>query len=152
MKRSAELPKNPEFTDISISLTSQLTKQEKKDGGIFFTPRSIVDKALSSAINAWTPHQDLPPIINVLEPSCGSGEFIEAVRTNPVLGQNPGRHTNITGVEFNSTIYGEIIKKYPQTQINSPSTTLAPEAVKLFNADFLAWMPPTTTTDKKSTD
>lgn len=145
MKRtaSAEQQKHPEFTEISISLTSRLTKQEKKDGGIFFTPRTIVNKALDSAISAWATHQlQQPPIINILEPSCGSGEFIEAVRTNPVLGQ----HTNITGVEFNSTIYGEIIKKYPQTQINSPSPASGAGSIKLFNADFLAWTPPTTTT------
>jgi len=118
---------NQEFGEASILLTSKLTKDEKKDGGIFFTPKSIVNKALTSALTAVG---QTDGIMDILEPSCGSGEFIDAIRTHPRL-----TTARITGVEFNNTIYAEITNKYPPQQ---PGTLTN---INISHADFLTWQP-----------
>ena len=118
---------NQEFGEASILLTSKLTKDEKKGGGIFFTPKSIVNKALTSAL---TEVGQTDGVMDILEPSCGSGEFIDAIRTHPRL-----TTARITGVEFNNTIYAEITNKYPQQQ---PGTLTN---IKISHADFLTWQP-----------
>lgn len=149
-KKTGQTTPNQEFSETSVALTNKLTKQEKKDGGIFFTPRSIVNKALESAHNAWNSPASISnrplKVIDILEPSCGSGEFIEAVKTNPLFtgGQNPTGQIRITGVEFNNTIYAEIIKKYPQPS----AATDGQQDIKLYNADFLTWQPATGTSAK----
>ena len=62
-----------EFSKLSIKLTKDLTKKEKQQDGIFFTPPTIINKLLkyiepyNSSINS------------ILEPSCGSGEFISKI-------------------------------------------------------------------------
>lgn len=80
------------FRDVSVELTRSLTKEDKQRQGIFFTPkkaRDIVFEILDS-------HKVKPN--SILEPSFGSGEFIEdAYAKYPCA--------NITGVELNSTLF-----------------------------------------------
>jgi len=102
-----------EYSLISKELTRELSKIVKKDNGIYFTPPSCVNKNLKL----------LQPYINntknVLEPSCGSGEYITALhKLFP--------HLMITGIEYNETIYQSIL------QLNN-------ENINLKNIDYLKY-------------
>lgn len=99
------------YTKLSIDLTKKIKKEEKKKHGIFFTP----PQTIINMIQLLSPYFE--NIKDVLEPSCGTCEFI--LRLNQI-------HTNlnITGVELNKTIF-ESIKDYEK------------ENVTLLNEDFL---------------
>jgi len=75
-----------EFSDITIRITKQLSKTEKKEQGIFITPQTIIHKL-------W---EHLEPILGwnsetkyyILEPSAGTGEIIRYLEnriTNNVI-------------------------------------------------------------------
>ena len=84
-----------EYSILSKKLTSTLSKVEKKDNGIYFTPPSCVYNNLQLL------HPYMSTVSNVLEPSCGSGEYLSAIHaTYPSL--------NITGIEYNTTIYESV--------------------------------------------
>ena len=85
-----------EYSKLSKELTSKLSKNVKKNNGIYFTPPSCVD----TNIKLLTPY--LENIINVIEPSCGSCEYITALHKSYP-------HLNITGIELNETIYRDIL-------------------------------------------
>jgi len=78
------------FTDLSIELTKSLTKETKKAEGIFFTPSGLVKQIVDFVF------EQKPDIRSVLEPSCGSGQFIEYLSEKKV---------NVYGVEKNKSIY-----------------------------------------------
>jgi adenine-specific DNA-methyltransferase len=73
------------YSQFSKDLTSQFSKKEKKDNGIFFTPPRFIQHNLTLL--------PLSEITKVLEPSCGSGEYIDALSSFP--------HLQITGIEKN---------------------------------------------------
>ena len=73
------------YSQLSKDLTSQFSKKEKKDNGIFFTPPHFIQHNLTLL--------PLSEITKVLEPSCGSGEYIDALSSFP--------HLQITGIEKN---------------------------------------------------
>jgi len=104
-----DVPK--EFSELSIELTDSLSKEYKKKGGIFFTHPSIVNQIIQGVqlydIN----------IMNVLEPSCGSCEFITQLHT---LLPN----ASIDGVEYDKQIYDKI------SHLNSNN-------ISIINEDFL---------------
>ena len=102
-----------DYSIISKELTSKLSKTIKKNGGIYFTPPSII----ADNIKLLEPYMNA--ISNVLEPSCGSCEYINALINNY-------KHLKITGLELNSTIY-ESIKE------------LGSANVKLYNSDYLKY-------------
>ena len=102
-----------EYSPLSKELTSKLSKTLKKNGGIYFTPPSIIVEN----IKLLEPYMN--NISNVLEPSCGSCEYINALINNY-------KHLKITGIELNSTIY-ESIKDMVSTN------------VKLYNSDYLKY-------------
>ena len=104
---------NTMYSDLSISLTNTLDKGVKKNEGIFFTPPSTIIKALEFL----TPY--IGDITNVLEPSCGSCEFIRLFNTKFV-----GK--KITGIEYNKTIFDSI-------------THFSKENIKIINDDFLTF-------------
>lgn len=82
-----------DFSDLSKSITKKLSQKEKKDNGIFFTPNSIIETNLNLL--------EKYKFKNVLEPSCGSCQFINYLDNN-------FDNLNVTGVELNKTIYDEI--------------------------------------------
>jgi len=85
-----------DYSTLSKELTSKLSKDEKKDNGIYFTPPSCIYNNLQ----LLQPY--ISNITSVLEPSCGSGEYIRALYSlYPNL--------NITGIEYNKTIYDSIV-------------------------------------------
>jgi tRNA1(Val) A37 N6-methylase TrmN6 len=103
-----------DFTDLSIKLTKQITKKEQSEQGIFFTPQSVINKLIDIIINYNT------QIKTILEPSCGSGEFLIKLYTNSKF-----KNSKIDGIEYNKTIFNSIIK----TDINNK--------VRLINEDYL---------------
>ena len=105
-----------EYSALSRELTSKISKEEKKDNGIYFTPPSCVYN------NIQFLHPYISNITSVLEPSCGSGEYISALHSiYPSL--------NITGIEYNKTIYDDIVGHF------------SVKNVAVLNADYLQYKP-----------
>ncbi|AGE58281.1 adenine-specific methyltransferase [Paramecium bursaria Chlorella virus NY2B] len=63
------------FEDKSIEFQKQLSKQERSTGGVFFTPKDIRDIIFEELDRI----SDFEPK-NILEPTCGTGEFIDDCR------------------------------------------------------------------------
>ena len=101
-----------QYSKLSINLTKSLTKKIKKENGIYFTPYNTIkydiDFILSLNID----------IKNVLEPSCGSCEFIKYLDSKI-------NYVKFDCIEYNETIYNEI----KGLQFNNNCT--------LFNDDFI---------------
>ena len=98
------------YSELSIILTKEIKKEEKKKDGIYFTPPSTIQKTLQ----LLAPY--MKNIKNVLEPSCGSCEYINALP----------RGLDITGIELNKTIFDSI----KDLQTND---------IKLYNQDYLRY-------------
>lgn len=101
-----------DFTELSKELTTALDKETKKQNGIFFTPKCY-RKALLDDLPS------MPDVRNILEPSFGSGEFLD-----DAAARFPGAH--ITGVELNTTLFDRVAK-------------LPKDNRELFNQDFIAF-------------
>lgn len=88
------------FTDLSIKLTKELNNSTIKEEGIYFTPQSIIHKNLEiiKEINNLN-------IKSILEPSCGSCEYISLLNTH-------FKESSIVGIENNETIYETIKNLY----------------------------------------
>lgn len=84
-----------QFSELSHSLTKKLTTIEKKKDGIYFTPYNIIQKSVDII------DKDNIKGKTILEPSCGSCEFINYL-DKIVDG------IEITGIEYNKKIYDEI--------------------------------------------
>jgi len=98
-----------EFLDSSISLQKKLDLKYRAKNGIFFTPKSLRDIVFS--------HIDIQPQ-SILEPSCGSGEFlVDCAEKFP--------QAEITGIEKDVFLARE-------AQKNAPTT-------KVYTQDFLAF-------------
>ncbi len=84
-----------QYSTLSKQLTQEISKEIKKKEGIFFTPPSTVSRHLA----LLEPY--FKNIKTVLEPCCGSGEFIRGLHQ-----KYP--HVKITGIEKNPTIVNSI--------------------------------------------
>lgn len=104
---------NTTYSDISYKLTKNITKNEKKENGIFFTNPNTIMKNL----DILKPY--IKNIKNVLEPSCGSCEFINILNKY-------NNKLKITGIEFNKTIFDSI-------------KILQNDYIKILNEDFLLY-------------
>jgi len=102
------------FSDISIKITKELSKEVKKNEGIFFTP----PKTIEFIINIIKPLL-INRFINILENSCGSGEFIINLIKH-------FSNINITGIEKNKYIYDKIHH-------------LSNDFIKIINEDFIEY-------------
>lgn len=80
------------FRDVSVTLTKSLTKETKQEEGIFFTPKEARDVVF----DVLDTYKVKPK--SILEPSFGSGEFIEDAYTKYPCAK-------ITGVELNTTLF-----------------------------------------------
>ena len=87
------------FQDISIKITKAIDKQEKKDDGIFFTPQTCVRECIKF-IEPYFKNKT----IDILEPSCGSGEFIHGIINSEI------KYSYMKCIEYNSIIYNSIAK------------------------------------------
>lgn len=83
---------NNQYSTLSLALTRKLSKDDKKNNGIFFTPLNIIKQAIDEllAVNL--------DIKTILEPSCGSCEFICHIDTIMEKSQ-------IIGIEYHKEIY-----------------------------------------------
>ena len=108
-----------QFTDLSIKLTKDISNEEIKNGGIFFTPQSIIKKNIEIIKKI-----DTISIKTILEPSCGSCEYINIL-------QNEFNNVTIVGIEKNTTIFEQIKDLYT----NTTNTT----KITLHNANFIEY-------------
>ena len=99
------------FSKLSINLTRELSKEDKKKHGIYFTSREIIRKNLRCI--------DFEKIDSILEPSCGSCEFINII--NELYPEK-----KIVGIEYKKEIY-EMIKE------------LKNENIDIINEDYLKY-------------
>jgi len=99
-----------EFREASKKFNSSLSKEERSEQGIFFTPKKARDVLFSKLAEL-----NISPK-NILEPSFGSGEFIlDARRIYP--------ESHILGVEKNEALF---------KSVKCPNSTLT-------CSDFLTW-------------
>ena len=96
-----------DFSDLSLNITKNISKVEKKNFGIFFTPNSIISLFIEEICKINESHFE-----NVLEPSCGSCEFITYLDSKKIC-------SNIDGIEYNNYIYNSIKNvKYKNINVN----------------------------------
>ena len=100
------------YSSLSDKLTKKISIEEKKNNGIYFTPIQTIEKNISYLI----PY--IKNIKNVLEPSCGSCNYILSLNEKY-------SDLNITGIENNKTIFNSI-------------TTLQNDSINLLNSDYLS--------------
>ena len=82
---------NINYSELSQKLTKKI--KNKKEKGIFFTPYCTIDKIIN-ILKKYT-------FKTILEPSCGSGQFIERINDN-------FKDVRITGIELEKEIYDNI--------------------------------------------
>ena len=92
---SKELP----FSNLSLTLTKSLSKEEKKKYGIFFTSSLLVNIILKH-LKAILLKCNLR-VYRVLEPSCGSGEILLGLN-------NFFSNLHIVAFEYNNVIYNKV--------------------------------------------
>ena len=102
-----------QYSNLSIELTKQISKEDKKNNGIYFTPLDIIEKAISELLKLKL------DIKTILEPSCGSCEFIDYIDNNFA-------NAHITGIEYNNEIYNKI-----------KNLTLKNNHLRLLHEDYL---------------
>jgi len=88
-----------QYSELTITVTSQLSKSEKKDYGIFITPKVIITKLFDSALQ-YISNENMN-IKRILEPSCGTCEIINYCDS---LYDN----VEIDGIEYNDKIFNSI--------------------------------------------
>ena len=101
------------FSDLSIKITKELSKEIKKNEGIYFTPNETIEFIINLIKPLFIDYKS----INILENSCGSGEFIINLIKNFT-------NINIIGIEKNKYIYNKI-------------QHISNEFIKILNEDFL---------------
>uniref|UniRef100_A0A6C0K679 site-specific DNA-methyltransferase (adenine-specific) n=1 Tax=viral metagenome TaxID=1070528 RepID=A0A6C0K679_9ZZZZ len=105
------------FSELSYNITKAISKKEKQDNGIYFTPPKTVIRCIDLLAAATG-----ETFNNILEPSCGSCEFIEKIRVCYP-------DATITGVEYNKNIYENIKDIYNIYNNNAK--------IKIIEGDFL---------------
>jgi adenine-specific DNA-methyltransferase len=90
---------NQQYSKLTISITKSLSKKEKKDFGIFITPKIIIEKLFEPLFNYI--NENNINITSILEPSCGTCEIINYC-------DNHFNNIEIQGIEYNETIYNSI--------------------------------------------
>lgn len=109
-----------DFTNISRELTKSLSKDTKKNQGIYFTPPSIIRKIVENIQNIITPNVSR---LKILEPSCGSGEFL----VNLFKFEKVFKNSDITGIELNKDVYEKL----------KTISELKQDNIKLLNSDYI---------------
>jgi tRNA1(Val) A37 N6-methylase TrmN6 len=107
------------YSKSSYDLTKKLSKYDKRQQGIYFTPPACISKILEKLDSYLKDILEGP--IQILEPSCGSGEFISKLHTK-------FNSSYILGIENNKEIF-ESVKRYNN------------DNMKIVNADFLKYEP-----------
>lgn len=90
---------NDQYSQLSIDITQQLSKDEKKKYGIFITPHIIVQKLVDSVLKYSS--QNGINIQTILEPSCGTCEIVNYC-------DNIFNGIHIDAIELNNKIFENI--------------------------------------------
>lgn len=90
------------FSELSLTLTNNINKNNKKKDGVFFTSSICVDQTID-IIHSHLIHSE--KLLNILEPSCGSCEYVKGLER-----RYPTKFMNITGIELNEEIFNELQK------------------------------------------
>ena len=88
-----------QFSALTIELTKSLSKDDKKDYGIFITPLCIIDK-LVNHVKKYAKDNNIS-IKTILEPACGTCAIVEHCDTSFKL-------VTIDAIEINDIIYKAI--------------------------------------------
>jgi hypothetical protein len=104
------------YSEMSYTLTKTLSKKEKQDHGIYFTPPSTVQRTLE-LIDPYLENVEM-----ILEPSCGSGEYLHALSKKYATAQ-------IHAVELNKIIFDSV-------------KSLSSSNISISHCDFLEYAPP----------
>ena len=88
-----------QFSELSKEITKSLSKTDKKNDGIFFTPFDIIKNSCDLVMNYASKYHI--EIKNILEPSCGSCEFINYIDSTM-------SNIKIDGIEKIKKIYDKI--------------------------------------------
>lgn len=103
-----------EYSKLTIDITKKLSKKEKKDNGIFITPKTIIKKLFERI------KPECSDIMRILEPSAGTCEIaLAASEAYPVA--------TIDAVEYNDTIFA------------ATKETINPANINYVKADFTRW-------------
>lgn len=111
-----------DYSDLSKSLTKTIDKKTKKENGIYFTHPSTIQKN----IELLESHFDFDSIHNILEPSFGSGEFIQGLIHHI---KDKKTNINITGIELNKPIFDQVVNNHD----------LNYENIEYINDDFIQY-------------
>lgn len=111
-----------EYSELTIRITEELSKDVKKAHGIFITPRTLITILGDRVLQLYPPNN----LQFIIEPSCGTCEFIRYLDSKL-------NNTTIHAVELNQTIF---------SQIEESSSSFTNNNVSLFNRDFLEFYPP----------
>jgi hypothetical protein len=103
------------FSPLSLELTKSFNKLKLKEYGIYFTPKPIINRTMEEAANAIGENN----ITEILEPSCGSCEFVTSLKIS-------FPEATIDCVEYNDKIYEKI-------------TPLQTDKIHIHHSDFLTW-------------
>lgn len=90
---------NEQYSQFSIDITRELSKDEKKEFGIFITPQIILKKLFDSIIKYASENEIT--IQSILEPSCGTCEVVNYC-------DNIFNDIHIDAIEFNNKIFERI--------------------------------------------
>jgi adenine-specific DNA-methyltransferase len=107
------LSTTPEFREASVVFNRQLTKEERSNQGIYFTPKKARDLLFTKLRDLGVHHP-----ARILEPSFGSGEFIHDARTIYP-------DAELYGVEKNEALFQSVLESTPNAYLTC--------------ADFLEW-------------
>jgi hypothetical protein len=88
-----------QYSQFSIDITRELSKNEKKEQGIFITPKIIIQKLVNAILNYTSKNGFI--IQTILEPSCGTCEIVNYC-------DNIFNGVHIDAVEFNDKIFEHI--------------------------------------------
>lgn len=103
-----------EYSKLTIDITKKLSKKEKKDNGIFITPRTIIKKLFERI------KPECSDVMRILEPSAGTCEIaLAAHEAYPT--------STIDAVEYNDSIFAATAETINQPNIN------------YVKADFTRW-------------
>ena len=91
------------YSDLSVIISKKIDKKIKQKEGIYFTPKSIIEKLLKSCENEIKKVKQTSKY-KILEPSCGSCEFIKYLENMDI------KNLQIDCIEKNKEIYEEIKK------------------------------------------
>lgn len=98
-----------EITELTKKFYSEQSKEDRQKLGQFYTPDNLITKAFDTL--------DIPKEAPVLEPTAGSGQFVEALLKRGF--------SNITANEFDTKPYTILVENY------------APRGVNITQGDYL---------------